>query len=303
MTIFLFLFTLLSCTPGPSFREFLLKKQEGISQVYYIENVPFFKQSKYNCGPSALASVLNFYGKKIIMDEIISALTKNTIRGSLNIDMLLFPRRFGLITEMVNGDIELIKNYIRNGTPVVLLIDNGFSIYRIPHYIVVIGFDDADNIFVAHWGNEENRIISAEDLKRRWSRMGGWGFATIEIPWDKLTAEQHNDIGVAYENAGKYEESENEYKEAVRIKSDFCEPNFNLGNLYFKKKDYSNSEKSFLRALDLCKDKGDIYNNLAFLYLQLNRRKEASHFIEKALELSPDNPEYLDTSRMIDESK
>ncbi len=293
----------LSCTSGVRFQEFIVKKQEGTSSVYYIEKVPFFKQSKYNCGPSALASVLNFYGKKISMDDIISGLIKNTVRGSLNIDMFLFPRRFGLITEMVNGDIELIKNYIKYGGPVILLIDNGFSIYRIPHYIVVIGFDDADNIFVAHWGNEENKIISAEDLKRRWSRMGGWGFATIEIPWDKLTAEQHNDIGVAYENTGKYDDAEREYKEALRIKPDFCEPNFNLGNLYFKKNDYAESEKSFLKALEVCKNKGDIYNNLAFLYLRLNRREDATHFIEKALELSPDNPEYLDTKRMIERDR
>lgn len=298
---FFILFMFLSCAPKVRFQEFIIKKQRDIPSVYYIENVPFFKQNKYNCGPSALYSVLNFYGEKITIDEIISALRKENFYGSLNIDMFLFPRRFGLITEMVNN-IESIRNYIRNRNPVILLVDNGYSIYRLPHYIVVIGFDEEDEIFVAHWGNEENKVISLADLERRWSRMGRWGFVTIKIPRHKLTAEQHNDLGVAYENAGKYEDAENEYKEALRIKADFCEPKFNLGNLYFKINNYSDSEKSFLSALEVCKDKGDIYNNLALLYLRLNRRKEASFFVEKALELSPDNPEYLDTKRIIDES-
>ncbi len=294
----LFLF---SCTGGISFREFMAKRQEGNPSIYYIEGVPFFKQSKYHCGPSALASVLNYYEQKVSINEIIDALESETVRGSLNIEMLLFPRRFGLITEMINGDIESVKNNIRKRRPAILLIDNGFSIYRIPHYIVVTGYDYEENVFLAHWGDEENRVISGEDLERRWMRMGGWGFVTVKIPWNEMSAEEHNDIGVAYENAERYEDAEREYKEALRIKPGLCEPNFNLGNLYFKKNNYAESEKSFLKALEVCKNKGDIYNNLAYLYLKLNRRKEAAHFIERALELFPNNPEYLDTKKMIEE--
>lgn len=259
-------------------------------------------QEKYQCGPSALASVLNYYGINISPDKI-TALLSGKINGTLNLEMLLFPRRFGFITEMISEDLKIVKNYIAEGVPVILLVDNGFSIYRIPHYVVVIGYDEENMTFVAHWGDEPNRTISEEELLRRWNRMGSWGFVVLHIPEDKMTAEQLTDSGVAMEMAGDLESAERRYRRAVELNPEICAPEFNLGNIYYKKGDYKNSLEWFKKALNTCEKKGDVYNNIAVVLMAIGEIDEAKEYVNKALMLEPANAEYLDTKRRIEEFK
>lgn len=269
--------------------------------MYYINGVPFFKQNAYQCGPSALASALNFYGKKLSPQEITDTIKKEEIKGTLNLELLIFPRRYGLITEMLLNDIEKLREYIKNKVPVLLLVDNGFSIYRIPHYILIIGFDENNDVFVAHWGNEGNKIVSSKELKKRWLRMGGWGFAIFSLSEEEMSSEQLNDTGVAMEFAEDLPSAERYYNKALEKNPKFCEPLFNLGNIYFKQGNFTKSEEFFLKSLDVCEKKADIYNNLAYVLHKIGRKREAVEYIEKALMLEPANPEYLDTKKRITE--
>lgn len=292
----------ISCVHTIDFDYFLrVKEGEGLHS-HYIKNVPFYKQRSHYCGPSALASVLNYYGIGITPEKIGEDLRTKSLAGSLNLDMLLYPRRFGLLTRMLKGDIDELQEYIKNDIPVILLVDDGFSIYSIFHYVVLIGFNSKARLFVAHWGVEPNRVVTYEKLYSQWKKAGSWGFAVRLLPWEDMTAEEHNDLGVAYENSGKLKEAEKEYLESHRLNNNFCEPVFNLGNIYFKMSSYDKAEEWFLRALKICVSKGDVYNNLAYLYLKLGRIDEAKEFIMRALEISPEDPIYTRTLREINEA-
>ena len=115
---------------------------------------------------------------------------------------------------------------------------------------------------------------------------------------DPLTAKEHNDLGLAYEQKGMWDLAEKEYLKAAEKQKDWHVPPFNLGNLSYRQKDLERAEKYYRRALDLDRDNPDTMNNLANLLFEKGSPEEAKQLIERALSLQP-KPEYLDTYRRI----
>ena len=149
--------------------------QPGLDKEgHYIDGVLFFKQEDSSCGPAALASVASYWGKRVSMDQVIAKVYLPQLRGTLPMDMESFLREQGLETMSSAGTLDALKDQIRNDMPVICLIDLGFSVYRRPHYVTVIGFDDVDAVIIAHDGVHAQRVISYEQFLREWDRAGNW---------------------------------------------------------------------------------------------------------------------------------
>jgi hypothetical protein len=72
------------------------------------------------------------------------------------------------------GNRERLIESVRADRPVICLLDLGFSIYRQPHYVTIIGFEAADGFFVMHDGEKANRIMRYADFEKAWARAGNW---------------------------------------------------------------------------------------------------------------------------------
>jgi Flp pilus assembly protein TadD len=120
----------------------------------------------------------------------------------------------------------------------------------------------------------------------------------IVILEDRLTAEEHNDLGYVYENKGMYDLAEKEYLLVLKKREHWAAPLFNIGNLHFKKADYAESELYFRKALEVDPANADVMNNLANALVMQRRCREAMDMIDRALQVSRKD-EYVDTRRMI----
>ncbi len=119
---------------------------------------------------------------------------------------------------------------------------------------------------------------------------------------DPLSAPEHNDLGVVYENKGMFDLAEKEYHKALKKQDDWAVPCFNLGNLYYRQGNLDKAEQSFRKALDIDADNPDLLNNLAYLLYEQGRIAEAKAFIDRALTIER-KPEYLDTrSKILEKS-
>ncbi len=124
----------------------------------------------------------------------------------------------------------------------------------------------------------------------------------IVVMRDPLSAEEHNDLGVAYERKGTYALAEDEYRAAQRKRTDWHLPAYNLGNLYYRMRRYDDAEERYRAAIALDPRCSDCMNNLAWLLRERGRLAEARALAERALAVR-NAPEYADTLRIIAEDE
>ena len=137
-----------------------------------LANVPFFPQLDYQCGPAALAGVLNYYGKRITPEEIAHAIFRENIRGTVTLDMVLYARERGFSARWFSGSVGEVVEAINDGSPLVVMVDYGFSVISHNHYMVVVGYDSKG--IVANSGASREIHISWRDFFPPWERAKCW---------------------------------------------------------------------------------------------------------------------------------
>ena len=162
--ILFILLLLCSCTPVSSL--------PATSNSHIIENVPFYSQETYQCGPAALAGVLNYWGVPETPEEIAGEIFSKSARGTLNIDMELYAQKKGLRAESYKGSIEDIKEKIHDGYPLIVLVDMGVLFYQANHFMVITGFSE-DGVIV-NSGKMKHGILSWKDFHRAWEKTHFW---------------------------------------------------------------------------------------------------------------------------------
>ncbi|UCG78527.1 MAG: peptidase C39 family protein [Nitrospirota bacterium] len=146
--------------------------------VKVISDVPFFPQEEFQCGPASLAGVLNFRGVRVTPEEIAGEIYSRSARGTLNIDLMIYASKRGLISRQYQGGIDDLMARIDNGDPVILLVDLGVSLYKIHHFMVVKGY--TDDAIIANSGRDEGKVISMDKLRRMWKKTGYWTLLITE---------------------------------------------------------------------------------------------------------------------------
>lgn len=145
---------------------------EGPKPSRLIENVPFFPQEAYQCGPASLAGVLNYWEVNVSPEEIARQIYSPSAGGTLNLDMILYTEKKGMKAVHYKGSIEDIKKKIDAGYPMIVMVDLGFWVYQQNHFMVVVGYDE-DGI-IANSGKEQHKLIPLMSFVRTWRRTNFW---------------------------------------------------------------------------------------------------------------------------------
>ena len=156
---------------GEAVRQDLLS---GRSRGRYIDGVPFIPQADNYCGPASLAMVLQYWDEPVDQKQIGAELYLPSAKGTLNLDLEFYARRRGFQAEGVQGTLAEIKAEIDQGRPVIVFQDQGIGPLAFPHFFVVIGYDDARELIIAHSGVTENRLIPYREFLWTWGKKGNW---------------------------------------------------------------------------------------------------------------------------------
>ena len=112
------------------------------------------------------------------------------------------------------------------------------------------------------------------------------GCAHFVILNDPLSAAEHNDLGVAYENRGESDLARREYRAAIRRDRRLVRAHVNLGNLEASRGRWRAAEERYRGALRLAPDDADALNNLAIALLRRGHElDEATRCAERAVAL------------------
>jgi tetratricopeptide (TPR) repeat protein len=126
----------------------------------------------------------------------------------------------------------------------------------------------------------------------------GCSLLGIYVIDDPLSAHQRNELGFIYENQGKLDLAEKEYRLAAKRDKNWAVPHFNLGNVYFKKGDHQRAKSHYRQALERDPENPDFMNNLAYVFYKQGDYGEAEKWINRALSIRVEE-EYLDTKEKI----
>jgi predicted double-glycine peptidase len=137
-----------------------------------IENVTFYPQETYQCGPASLAAVLNYWGVNITPEDIAKEIFSESARGTLNIDMVLYAQRKGMKAIQYKGSMEDLKKNIDSGFPVIVLVDYGFSVYQVNHFMVIVGYNEYG--VIVNSGRNKEKFIPEEKFMKIWKRTNYW---------------------------------------------------------------------------------------------------------------------------------
>jgi tetratricopeptide (TPR) repeat protein len=278
--------------------ETLLQTENSYPKQVELTDVPFFAQKQYQCGPAALAMLLQHVDKTITPDELVPQIYLPERKGSLQIEILAAARQQDVVPYVLNKKLEDLIAEVNAQHPVLIL-------QNLPkwHYAVVVGFDFETAELILRSGIEERHVVPMKVFERTWARAAYW--AVVILAADELpqTAEEHRYIeaAAAMERAKKYAISKVAYKTALKRWPDSYAALMGLGNSYNALNEFNHASATFRYVTIAHPDAADAFNNLADTLSQLQRFKEAMVAAKRAVELGGKRQEvYLQTLKEIE---
>ena len=246
--------------------------------------VPFFAQDEYQCGPAALAMVLNTQGRAVTPQELVAQVYLPSREGSLQAEMLATARRHGLLAVELPPRLDAVLAEIAAGRPVIVLQNLALPIVPKWHYAVLIGYDLDAGQLVLHSGLTERQRLGIDVFEHTWARSSHW--AMLATAPDRLPATLDGDrllaAAVALERASPAAARRAYTALTERSVLDYGAW-FGLGNTAAADGDYSAALVAFEYATTLRPDSADAWNNLALMRLRDGQRDAAVDAARRAV--------------------
>jgi len=251
-----------------------------------LQDVPFFQQESYQCGPSSLAMVLAWTGLELSPDDLTVAVYTPALHGSLQPSLMSAARQHGRVAYPINGYMELFAE-VNAGHPVIVLQNLGLSWYPKYHYAVVIGYENGGRTIILHSGKNAAERLSGRVFQNTWARADYWGL--LVLPPDTLpataTEEKYTSAVAGLERAGHFEAAIGAYNTALIRWPQSLPAWLGLGNSFYTQGDLSSAARAFKQAIQLYPSNGLPLNNLAQVLWEQGKKEDALQAIRHAIEL------------------
>lgn len=252
-----------------------------------LNDVPFFSQQDYYCGPSTLAMVLNHQGEKTQPEQLAELVYLPGRQGSLQLEMLAAPRRMGYLAYQIEPTLPALFSALNEKTPVVVLLNLSLPMAPQWHYAVVIGYEASSNSMILRSGDQRRELIKLPTFLKLWQRSEYWGFTVIDpkaTPPAYTVAQNYLNAAVALERSN-IDQAALAYEQGSKTWPAQAYFHFGLGNVHFGRGNFPEAEQNYRKAVGVYPDLADGWNNLAEVLLKLDRKSEARVAINKAIAL------------------
>lgn len=249
-----------------------------------LTEVPFFPQSEYQCGPAALATLLNEAGVKVTPEDLVPEVYLPERKGSLQIEMLAAPRRHGLVSYQLAPRFSDLLTEIAAGNPVIVLQNLGLK--ESWHYAVAIGYDYDWGKLYLRSGESRRQVMPFAISEFVWMRSGYW--AMVALPPDRIpaTADEARWLSaVAALERPDPRAARTAYQTFLKRWPENINAAIGLANTHHALGELRQSEAVLRRAAQLAPDSVIVLNNLAQTLADEGRDAEALPFIERAAAL------------------
>lgn len=250
-----------------------------------LTSTPFFPQEEFQCGPAALAMILQAAGVDAQPDELVARVYTPGRRGSLHPELLAASRAFGLVPYVLQPRFPALLAELDAGRPVLVLQNLGIAALPSWHFAVAIGYSARDSHLVLRSGKEKRRITRAGLFLKTWDRGGHWAMVLLQ-PGELPAADDpggYLESVAAFESTGQYDIAAQAYEAALQRWPGNGLALLGRGNVALAAGRADEAEHWYRQALQDSQVAPVILNNLAVVVASQGRCAEASRLIERAL--------------------
>lgn len=256
----------------------------GLPVQAEVTAVPFFPQTRWHCGPAALATVLGHAGLPQSPDALARDVFLPAREGTLQVEMLTGARRHGAFAVELPARIEALLQELAAGHPVVVLQNLGLSIAPVWHYAVLVGYDLARSEVILRSGEVEREVLGLSTFELTWARGGYWAFVSLPPGRLPATADEAALLAaaIAFERSAPPVSSARVYTSLLQRWPDNLNAAVGLGNARHAVGDLRGAELAF-EAAAMRHDSAAAWNNLAQTRLELGDRAGARQAARRAV--------------------
>ncbi len=268
-----------------------------------IADVPFYPQELYQCGPAALATVLNHQQQLVTPQALVPQIYIPERGGSLQIEMKVAARRYGMLAMEAPAELDGLLAEVAAGRPVIVMQNLGLSMLPRWHYAVVVGFDLEQQNVVLRSGTEQRRVTPLKLFDRTWERSNRWALLVLPpsqlplqtSPMDVVRAALDLEASVPAAALATLRTAN------VRWPDDYL-VSMALGNSELAAGNPRPASQAYRQALVLQPAAGDAWNNLAYSLKAQGCPQTAVSAISCAVRLAPASPVFLDSQQELSAS-
>jgi tetratricopeptide (TPR) repeat protein len=254
---------------------------------------PFFPQEEYQCGPAALAGVLNASRVSISAESLVGMVYLPGRQGSLQLELLTATRRLGRVAYVLEPDPTAVFAEISAGRPVLILQNLGTRNVPVWHYAVVTGFDAGKNTVSLNSGVNEGLEVSARKWLRTWDWADRWAMIALR-PGELPAADEFQPYAEALSSFERFADEATRAAAWNKAREHWPgepAPYLALGNLAYGRQDRKSALDLFSAGLALNPEDPALSNNLASVRAESGCRDQAMRVIEHGLaKADPDSP-------------
>ena len=266
-----------------------------------LKSVPFYPQRDYQCGPAALASVINHGQIQTSPEDLLPLVYIPALKGSLQVEMLAATSQFDRLSVQLDPKLSVILREVAAGNPVLILQNLGFEAYPFWHYAVVIGYDLQNQEIILRSGEIERLIRPFSVFERTWQRSDFWAVAVVPPDVIPITVPEDSYVRaiVDFENKASRPAIQRAYQTAVQRWPQNYLLHMGRGNAAYALGHYAQAQQAFEYATRIQPERSEAWNNLAYALSRQGDRAGALTAVEQAILLAPDNSDLLENHREI----
>ncbi len=275
-----------------------------IPQRVILSSPAYEKQDINNCGPATLALYLRYYGwegDQFTISDLIKPIPQDR---NVNVEELdHYVRNYAgwlQINYRVGGDIELLKELVAAGIPVMIEEAFKFDESYWPnddkwagHYFLVNGYDDQLDAFMgqdSYYGPD--RWIDYDDLKKQWQAFN-YVYIVINLPGQEDTV--RNILADQWDRDANRQYAMEKSRQETEADPENVFAWFNLGTNLTYFGDYREATMAFDRAREIGWPQRMLrYQFTPFMaYFHSLRNEDLMVLVDYALDRTPNSEEAL----------
>jgi len=249
-----------------------------------LTDVPFHPQSQYQCGPAALATVLEYSGVEVTPEALVPRVYLPARQGSLQPEIRATARQFDRLAYEPEPRLAALLAEVAAGHPVLVLQKLGFGPWPGWHYAVVIGYDARNDTFILRSGTTEREVLSSRRFLTTWLRADAWSLVVLPPGTLPASADLARYLRSAadLEATGSTTAALAAWEAGTRSWPNTPATWFGLGNVHYRRDEISDAVAAYQQALRVSPTHIASHHNLARLHLAHDCLTEAGQHLDAA---------------------